>query len=225
MTNASESLSVLALIAKASLVAQLVLLLLLVLLFFAVWFIIRKKKVLDRVRNECDSFEEIFWSGKQMDELEKDVNDGRFGSDGLAAVFLAGQKEFRKLQEKKITDPVVVLESVQRSMEASSQIEVRKLHQNMPFIATVGSVSPYIGLFGTVWGIINAFRALSSSQQVTLAQVAPGIAEALIATALGLLAAIPAVVAFNFFVSRIEQLSERYESFTDHFSNILRRNL
>ncbi len=225
MTPSAETLSLVALVAKASLVAQLVLALLLLLLFLAIWTIIRKHKVLRNIRANCDTFEEVFWSGKELDELEQDTRDGRFGTDGLPSVFIAGKQEFNKFDKGRAGDPAVVIESVQRSMESSAQLEVRKLHRHMPFIATVGSVSPYIGLFGTVWGIINAFRALSGTTQVTLSQVAPGIAEALVATALGLLAAIPAVVAFNFFVAQIEQLNERYEGFIDHFSNILRRNL
>jgi len=217
--------SVFALIAEASLVAQLVLLLLVAMLFMAVWLIIRKHKVLRAIHANCDRFDEAFWEGKQLEDLERSALDGAFGTDGLSSVFVAGQREFRSLKEKKVKSREVITESVARAMESAAQIEVRKLHQHMPFIATVGSVSPYVGLFGTVWGIINAFRSLSTSDQITLAQVAPGIAEALIATALGLLAAIPAVVAYNFFVSEIEKLSERYERLIDQFTNILHRNL
>ena len=217
--------SLLDLIAGASLIALLVMLLLLALLGLAVWFIIRKHKVLRSIHAHCDMFDDTFWSGKVLDELEKDCLDGRFGADGLSPVFVAGNKELRKAHEGDLSDSMLIAESVRRAMESAAQIEVRKLHRHMPFIATVGSVSPYIGLFGTVWGIINAFQALSISQQVTLAQVAPGIAEALIATAMGLLAAIPAVVAFNFFAAEIEKLSERYERLIDQFTNIMHRNL
>ncbi|MDX1605949.1 MAG: protein TolQ [Candidatus Competibacterales bacterium] len=210
------------LILNASPVVQLVMLLL-VLVSVLSWVAIFKKRLMLRhARQATDEFEDDFWSGIDLKTLY-----GRIRRDedaaGLEAIFLAGFQEFLRLHQRSAAEPDLVVGGAQRAMRAALGREIDELDSYLPLLATVGSTSPYVGLFGTVWGIMNAFRALGVTQQATLTQVAPGIAEALIATALGLIAAIPAVVAYNRASSDVERLVTRYETFIDEFVNILQR--
>lgn len=215
----------LALVAKASVFSQLILLILVVLLYFTIWYILRKRLTLRRYDADCVLFEKAFWAGGDIALLEERVRSGEFGQHGLAQVFLFGQEEFHKASENDDSSDELVLEGVHRALDISAQQEEEFLMRHMQFLATVASVSPYIGLLGTVWGIINAFQALSQTSQATIALVAPGIAEALIATAMGLLAAIPALIAYNYFSSRLDKINARTEKFSNHYLNILHRNL
>lgn len=216
---------ILALIARASLFAQGVLVVLAVMLFFVLWFIIRKAKAFRRIGEDSDQFEEDFWNADQIEEIRVLAEEGEYGPDGLATVFLCGMHEYDKTKRSGIKDAAVAIEGVRRAMEIGIQSEVDKLQSLLPYLATAGSSSPYIGLLGTVWGIINAFRSLTSASQATIAQVAPGIAEALIATAMGLFAAIPAVIAYNHLTARVDRFIVQYENFADHYCNIIRRNM
>ncbi len=216
---------ILALVARASLFAQAVLLVLGVMLFFVIWFIIRKVKVFRRVGEDSDLFEDEFWEAGQIEEIHQRAEEGEFGSDGLAAVFLSGMHEFEKTRKAGVKDQQLAVDGIRRAMEIGIQSEVDKLQSLLPYLATAGSSSPYIGLLGTVWGIINAFRSLAGASQATIAQVAPGIAEALIATAMGLFAAIPAVIAYNHLSARVDRFIVQYENFADHFCNIIRRSM
>ena len=213
------------LVLDASLAAQSILLLLLVLLFFTVWFILRKRLVLRRYESACDDFERAFWGGGGVGALAARARGGEFGDGGLAKIFLAGQGEYDKQADAGVANPEIILTGVRRAMDAGIQNENHALSRHMEFLASVAGVSPYIGLLGTVWGIINAFSGLVNSSQATIAQVAPGIAEALVATAMGLIAAIPALLAFNHYNTRLERLDSRFETFADRYINILSRNL
>ena len=174
------------------------------------------------------NFEDTFWSGKDLniyyEDLIKRVNDGE-QIDGIESVFEAGFKEYHRLVSTENTDSEMIIEAVDRSMRIALARENEKLSVHLPFLASVASVSPYVGLFGTVWGIMNSFRGLAMVQQATLATVAPGISEALIATAMGLFAAIPAVLAYNRFSSKVDELNSNYETFAEEFSSILNRQL
>ncbi|MGI9307295.1 MAG: MotA/TolQ/ExbB proton channel family protein [Gammaproteobacteria bacterium] len=213
------------LLLDASPVAQLVLLLLLVLLYLAVWKILHKRIGLRGYETDCNLFEEDFWHGGDLDVLEKRARDGEYGAQGLSRVFLEGQEEFKKACETGGENVDLILEGVRRAMDAAIQRENVFLGRHMQFLATVAGVSPYIGLLGTVWGIINAFQALTQTSNATIALVAPGIAESLVATAMGLLAAIPALVAYNYFSYRLEQMDARFENFANQYLNILHRTL
>ncbi|MGU9951940.1 MAG: protein TolQ [Gammaproteobacteria bacterium WSBS_2016_MAG_OTU1] len=215
----------LSLLLQASPVAQIVLLILLVLLYLTVWKILRKRLGLRGYENDFNLFEQDFWHGGDLDKLESRTRDGDYGTQGLARVFLEGQEEFKKACESSGENIDLILDGVRRAMDAAMQRENIFLGRHMQFLATVASVSPYIGLLGTVWGIINAFQALTQTSQATVALVAPGIAESLVATAMGLLAAIPALIAFNYFSHRLEQLEARFENFTNQYLNILHRTL
>lgn len=218
----SADLSIISLLANASLLVQLVMLLLLVVSIMAWTIIFNKSKALKQARQELESFEERFWSGGDLSRLyEQGANHAEVR--GLERIFKAGFKEFIKLRQQSAPDQMAVVEGAQRIMRVNLNREADKLETSLQFLATVGSTSPYIGLFGTVWGIMNAFRALGNVQQATLAMVAPGIAEALIATAMGLFAAIPAVIAYNRFRSDVERLVSHYDSFVDEFTSILQR--
>ena len=174
------------------------------------------------------NFEDTFWSGRDLniyyEDLIKRVNDGE-QIDGIESVFEAGFKEYHRLVSTENTDSEMIIEAVDRSMRIALARENEKLSVHLPFLASVASVSPYVGLFGTVWGIMNSFRGLAMVQQATLATVAPGISEALIATAMGLFAAIPAVLAYNRFSSKVDELNSNYETFAEEFSSILNRQL
>jgi len=219
----TADLSILSLITNASVLVQLVMLLLLVISLFSWNVIFQKRRMLSRARTEAEEFEEKFWSGGDLSNLYNQVTSGRHGNAGMAIIFEAGFKEFARLRKPENVDPMAVLEGAQRAMRVALSREIDKLELHLPFLATVGSTSPYIGLFGTVWGIMNSFRALGNVKQATIAMVAPGIAEALVATAMGLFAAIPAVIAYNRFSAELERLISRYEAFSEEFASILQR--
>lgn len=215
--------SIASLILEASLLVQLVMLVLL-LASVASWaLIIMKRKELDQSTKEADSFEDRFWSGGNLSEIYAEIQRDGAQNSGLERIFHNGFREFSRTRQQA-TDPQTVIDTAQRAMRVAMSREMDKLEQSLPFLATVGSTSPYIGLFGTVWGIMNSFRALGIEGQATLASVAPGIAEALIATALGLFAAIPAVIAYNHFSNRADRAANRYELFIEEFTSILHRH-
>ncbi len=220
----SNDLSILHLVANASLLVQLVMVLLLLISLMSWTIIFRKWFAIRWARSATNAFENEFWRGAELNSLYQNVSTAKKDAGPLARIFEAGMKEFRRARQKSGGDTGAVLESSGRAMRASLQRELDALESSLAFLASAGSVSPYIGLFGTVWGIMNAFRGLANVQQATLAAVAPGIAEALVATAIGLFAAIPAVVAFNRFSYDIDRLTNRFETFTDEFSNILHRH-
>lgn len=219
----NDSMSVFSLIMDASVLVQLVMLLLLLASFIS-WVMIFLKWFQGRAaRRAADRFDEKFWSGISLDKLYTELNRKDAQSTGIESIFLAGFREFRRQQKRpNHTD---MLEAVQRAMRVALTEEIDYLETNLSFLATVGSTSPYVGLFGTVWGIMNSFRALGTVQQATIAQVAPGIAEALIATAMGLFAAIPAVIAYNRYSNNVERLVTRYEIFVEEFSSIVHRQV
>jgi len=210
-------------IAGASPVVQLVMLLLFIVSMISWAMIGRKYLDVKSASRAADDFESRFWSGKKMSELYEQIGMGRQNANGMAAIFEAGFREYVRLRKQGNIEPQFVLEGAQRTMRVALSREIDVLDANLPFLATVGSTSPYVGLFGTVWGIMNSFRSLGNAQQATLSSVAPGIAEALIATAMGLFAAIPAVIAYNRFSHEVERLEGRYESFAEEFSTILQR--
>ena len=185
-------------------------------------FIFQRGKALNQARSESKKFEDKFWSGADLNRLYQELA-ARQSIQGMASIFCAGFKEFVKLRKTASTPSEAVMEGTYRAMRVSLSREVDSLESRLPFLATTGSISPYIGLFGTVWGIMNAFIALGNVQQATLAMVAPGIAEALIATAMGLFAAIPAVIAYNRFSHQVEKLENSYGNFMEEFSSILHR--
>jgi len=219
----NTDLSLYHMIAGASPVVQLVMLLLFIASLVSWAMIGRKYLDIKSALKSADEFESRFWSGNKLSELYEQIGMGRRGAHGMAAIFEAGFREYVRLRKQGGIDPQFILEGAQRSMRVALSREIDVLDANLPFLATVGSTSPYVGLFGTVWGIMNSFRALGNVQQATLASVAPGIAEALIATAMGLFAAIPAVIAYNRFSHNVERLENRYETFAEEFSTILQR--
>jgi len=221
----TADLSLLALMRDASLVVQLVMLLLLAVSVVSWTLIFRKRMALTRARRAADAFEERFWSGEDLVSVYNRINAPAYDATGLERIFHAGFREFARLRAQNGIDPKVVLEGTQRSMRVELARETEALEVHLSFLATVGSTSPYVGLFGTVWGIMNSFRALGNVQQATLAHVAPGIAEALVATAMGLFAAIPAVIAYNRYAHDAERLANRYDTFVEEFSTILQRQL
>ena len=220
----TEQLSILELVENASFLVQFVMLLLAVasvvswVLIFQRWF------ALNHVQHEIDDFEDEFWSGVELSKLKQEV-DSQEGAEptGIESVFAAGFGEYQRLSAQSGADPDAVMQNVQRAMRVALNREEERLARHLPFLATVGSTRPYIGLFGTVWGIMNSFRSLANMTQATLAAVAPGISEALIATAMGLFAAIPAVIGYNRFAARVEVLMKRYEAFADELTSILHR--
>jgi len=221
--NVTQDLSLIALVANASFVVKLVLGLLIGMSLMSWWFIFRKAFVLREARRKAEDFERTFWSGSDLNSLFQAIVSSRRASGSMERIFEAGFREFVKLRKQTTLAVTVVMDGTRRAMRAAYHREMDYLDSHLSFLATVGSVSPYIGLLGTVWGIMNAFRGLANVHQATLAQVAPGIAEALVATAIGLFAAIPAVVAFNYYSRGIDSLSSRFETFMEEFSNILQR--
>ncbi|HSG92748.1 MAG TPA: protein TolQ [Methylotenera sp.] len=221
--NASSDMSFFTLIAGASLPVQLVMLILVITSLFSWWYIFIKVATIKRAEKDAEQFEETFWTGGDLNKLYDSVTAGRRKPQGMASIFEAGFKEYIKHKQQARMEVSDVMEGARRAMRAAYNREMDDMDAHLPFLASVGSVSPYIGLFGTVWGIMNAFRGLSNVAQATLTQVAPGIAEALVATAIGLFAAIPAVIAYNRFASSVDRLSVRYESFMEEFTNILQR--
>ena len=221
----NQDLSILQLVLGASWVVQLVMLLLL-LVSVASWAaIFRKLFALKRVNALNEEFEREFWSGTSLNDLFSAAAQNAKLAGPMERIFASGMREYTKLRERRISDAGTLLDGARRAMRASFQRELDAVEMNLSFLASVGSVSPYVGLFGTVWGIMHAFTGLASLQQVTLATVAPGIAEALVATALGLFAAIPAVLAYNNFARDIDRIAIQLETFIEEFSNILQRNI
>jgi biopolymer transport protein TolQ len=216
-------LSILRLVLEATLVVQLVMLLLLAASVISWTIIFRKHQLLRDVRADADRFERAFWSGGDLATLFRDV-ESRKDVGGIESIFEQGFREFVRLHQQGASGADMLLEGARRAMNAQRIKELERLEHNLSTLATVGSTSPYVGLFGTVWGIMHAFIGLGSVQQATLQTVAPGIAEALIATAIGLLAAIPAVVAYNRFADQVVRLEQRYDAFIEEFSTILQRH-
>ena len=223
--NVSQDLSILHLILNASAVVQVVMAILASVSFMSWYYIFSKWFTLRTARAQTEQFERDFWSGGDLNSLYQSAVNNRHGTGSMERIFEAGFREFTKLRSQKNLDPKDVIDGSRRAMRATYQREVDSIDAHLAFLASVGSVSPYIGLLGTVWGIMNSFRGLSSVGSATLAQVAPGSAEAMVATAIGLFAAIPAVVAYNRFAHDIDRLGIRFESFMEEFSNILQRNL
>ncbi|MEN9867948.1 MAG: protein TolQ [Pseudomonadota bacterium] len=226
--TATQDLSFLTLITNASVLVQLVMALLVVISLMSWSYIFRKMFAIRSARAQTEEFERTFWAGGSLHALYQNASQNREYGGALQRIFEAGMGEFIKgkasaANHKETFDPSAILDSARRAMRAAFQREMDALESHLAFLASVGSVSPYIGLFGTVWGIMNAFRGLGNVQQATLAAVAPGIAEALIATAIGLFAAIPAVVAYNRYSHDVDRLAIRFESFIEEFSNILQR--
>ncbi len=221
----NQDLSILQLVLNASIVVQAVMLLLVVVSISSWAAIFRKLFALRRVKDLNEVFEREFWSGTSMNDLFAAAAKNARSGGPMERIFASGMREFQKLRERRITDTSTLMDGARRAMRASFQREMDVVDSNLSFLASVGSVSPYVGLFGTVWGIMHAFTGLASLQQVTLATVAPGIAEALVATAIGLFAAIPAVVAYNRFARDIDRVAIKLETFIEEFSNILQRNV
>jgi len=221
----NNDMSIFSLIAEASLVVQLVMLILLVASVMSWTFILAKRKVLKQSVQATAEFEQLFWASKDLSELYRSTHNKGVQMEAIESIFTTGYKEFSRMQSIAEVAAATKVENAERAMRIVMMRETSKLEESLPFLATVGSTSPYVGLFGTVWGIMNSFRALSTVKQATLAQVAPGIAEALIATAIGLFAAIPAVIAYNRFNAGIENLSAQYELFIEEFVVLLQRQV
>jgi biopolymer transport protein TolQ len=221
----NQDLSILHLVLNASFVVQAVMLLLVVVSVASWAAIFRKLFALNKITGLNDEFERDFWSGTSLNELFQSAAQNAKHSGPMERIFASGMREYQKLRERRIIDTTTLMDGARRAMRASYQREMDTVETNLSFLASVGSVSTYVGLFGTVWGIMHAFTGLASLQQVTLATVAPGIAEALVATAIGLFAAIPAVVAYNRFARDIDRVAIKLETFIEEFSNILQRNL
>lgn len=219
----TTDLSVFHLVAEASLLVQLVMAILALASVLSWALIYHKSRVLKQARIESENFEDRFWSGLDVSMLYRELQPKREQLQGLDKIFTAGFTEFARLH-KQTGSQDRVLEGAHRSMRIALARETEHIESHLPFLATVGSISPYIGLFGTVWGIMNSFRELGNVQQATLASVAPGIAEALIATAMGLFAAIPAVIAYNRFSTDVDRLVGRYETFMEEFASLLQRS-
>jgi len=219
----NEQLSILDLVLNASLVVQIVMVIL-ALASFASWIMIFQRGFsLSSIKRQSLNFEDEFWSGTDLRNIYQEIESHEEEPIGMEHIFSAGFKEFSRLQKQDGADPDRIMQNVQRAMRVSLSKEEERLETHLAFLATVGSTSPYIGLFGTVWGIMNSFRGLATVEQASLSVVAPGISEALIATAMGLFAAIPAVIAYNRFSAQVEIIVNRFESFTDEFSGILYR--
>jgi biopolymer transport protein TolQ len=220
----NQDFSILTLVLHASFVVQLVMAGLLI-GSLASWTVIFGKLFgLRRTRSQNGEFERDFWAGRNINELYAEALQRTADASPMERIFASGMREFIKLRERRVTDTGVLLDGARRAMRASFQRELDTVEAHLSFLATVGSVSPYVGLFGTVWGIMHAFVGLANMTQVTLATVAPGIAEALVATAIGLFAAIPAVIAYNRFARDIDRIAIQLETFIEEFSNILQRN-
>jgi biopolymer transport protein TolQ len=218
-----DQLSILKLIAQASVPVQFVIGILLLASLTSWAIIFGKSRVIGRARREADRFESRFWSGDDLAQLYRAIESAG-GATGMAGIFEFGFREFARMRQQGATSADLLLEGSRRAMRVAQLKEIDRLEHNLATLATVGSTSPYVGLFGTVWGIMSAFSSLGNVQQATLAMVAPGISEALVATAVGLFAAIPAVVAYNRFIDQVTRLEMRFDAFTEEFSTILQRH-
>ena len=223
--NATQDLSILHLIASASTMVQIVMAILVAVSCMSWYYIFRKLFAVKSANEQTERFERDFWSGGDLNRLYQNAMSARHETGSMERIFEAGFREFSKLRGQANLDSKDVIDGARRAMRATYQREMDSIEAHLAYLASVGSVSPYVGLFGTVWGIMHAFRGLSNVGQATLATVAPGIAEALVATAIGLFAAIPAVLAYNRFSHDVDRLSTRYESFMEEFSNILQRQM
>lgn len=222
----TADLSLVDLVAGASFLVQLVLLILLIISMIAWTLIFRKHSEIKQARKAADDFEDRFWSGKELNSLYTELAARETPLYGMEGIFLSGFREFARLRKQIGAEHrSSILDGSQRAMRVALAREMDTLETSLPFLATAGSASPYIGLFGTVWGIMNSFQSLENVHQATLAVVAPGIAEALIATAMGLFAAIPAVIAYNRYAHEVERLASRYDTFLEEFSTILQRQI
>ncbi|MFQ5470413.1 MAG: protein TolQ [Gammaproteobacteria bacterium] len=219
----AADLSLVHLVTGASVLVQLVMLLLLIVSLASWTVIFRKRKEIKDARAEMDVFETRFWSGIDLAELHRRISMSKEEVSAVESIFEVGFKTYLRLRQQPGITSSEVLDGTQRAMRVVLNREVDELEMHLPFLATVGSTSPYVGLFGTVWGIMNSFRSLGNVNQATMAMVAPGIAEALIATAMGLFAAIPAVIAYNRYVTEVERIINHYENFLEEFSSILQR--
>ena len=219
----NADLSLMSLILDASIVVKAVMLLLLVVSIASWAVIIAKSRLLKQATGAADEFEATFWSGGDLGTMYTNIVRGDAADLGMAGIFESGFREFGRLRQQNLINAEQVVEGSRRSMRVSQLREVDRLEHHLAFLATVGSTSPYIGLFGTVWGIMNSFQSLGNVQSATLALVAPGIAEALVATAMGLFAAIPAVIAFNRYADQVGRLEVRYDTFMEEFTAILQR--
>lgn len=219
----NEPLSIWELIVNASWVVQLVMAILLLASMTSWVMIFQRGLMLNAVRREATEFENEFWSGKDLRKIYQELSEREEDGLGIENIFSAGFREFSRLRQQEGADPDRVMQNVHRAMRVSMSREEERLDAHLPFLATVGSTSPYVGLFGTVWGIMNSFRGLATVEQASLSVVAPGISEALIATAMGLFAAIPAVIAYNRYSAQVEVIVNRFETFTEEFSSILYR--
>ncbi|MEO8673746.1 MAG: protein TolQ [Tahibacter sp.] len=216
-------LNLLQLVLHASLFVKLVMAVLLLFSFLSWMIIFRKHMMLKNALGSANDFEERFWSGADLAALFREVSGRGDQISGIEGIFEAGFREFARLRQRRGLDPRTMLEGAQRAMRVALTRELDRLEQNLEFLANVGSISPYIGLLGTVWGIMSAFQGLGSVKEATIAMVAPGISEALIATAMGLVAAIPASWAYNRYSNKVERVSTRFDTFTEEFSSVLQR--
>ena len=219
----ATDISIIELVLKASLVVQIVMALLILTSVYSWTVILYKRSVLKRARKELMQFERRFWSGTDLSELYKQISSRRDKLSGMEAIFETGFREFIHLRKQQGLDSMAIVEGAQRAMRVALNREYEHLENHLAFLATVGSTSPYVGLFGTVWGIMNSFRSLGAATTASISDVAPGIAEALIATAIGLFAAIPAVIAYNRFANDLERVVGRYDNFVEEFSTVLQR--
>ena len=220
--NASPSL--INFILDAGIVVKIVLLLLILASIFSWMLIFQRASLFRKTQKALSDFETSFWSGTSLEDLFKKCSL-HTGNEGISVIFVAGYREFKRLCERKNMAPKAIMEGTMRAMRISETRELESLENNLSFLATVGSISPYVGLFGTVWGIMTSFQSLGNAQQATIAMVAPGISEALVATAVGLFAAIPAVIAYNRFSTQLSKMQEKYELFEEEFANILHREV
>ena len=223
LTTSSDGVAILSMMLNASLPVQLVLLLLVLASITSWTMIFRKWFVFKLAEREAERFEQKFWSGGNVGQMYTELSRDAAKQTGMASVFVEGFREYKRLASQSNIEPMDILEGVQRAMRVALSREINYLETHLSFLASVGSTSPYVGLFGTVWGIMNSFRSLGSISQPTIAHVAPGIAEALVATAIGLFAAIPAVIAYNRYANNVERLVARYEIFMEEFASILQR--
>jgi len=219
----ATDLSIIELILKASLVVKVVMGLLVFISLYSWMIILYKRSVFNRAKRAASQFEQRFWYGAELGELYKQISSRKDKLSGMEAIFEAGFREFAHLRKQQDLDAMDIIEGAQRAMRVALNREYEMLENHLNFLATAGSTSPYIGLFGTVWGIMNSFRSLGTSATASIGDVAPGIAEALVATAIGLFAAIPAVIAYNRFANDLERIAAKYDTFVEEFSTILQR--
>jgi biopolymer transport protein TolQ len=218
-------LNVFEILADASWPVKLVMLALLIFSFLSWVIIIRKYSQLKAAMENAESFEERFWSGTDLAQLFREVSNNGGDNGGMENIFESGFREFARQRQRRTPDMRTVIEGSERAMRVTGTKEIGALERNLEFLANVGSISPYVGLFGTVWGIMGAFQGLGEMKDVTIAVVAPHISEALIATAMGLFAAIPAVWAYNRYANKVERVASRYEVFQEEFSSVLQRQI